>query len=664
MLIEKRKPLEPTRRLHLKLNNNYYTLDSFSLKTGGVQVILNDNGMENDVTLGSKKLLNAHFKNKDDWMNFLKTVEQLFRKHKNNRYILLDLNKNYQHDKLWINPNYIFDEKNTKNNKKQNYVNYNQVSILGLIEEDGQGQSILSRMGVIEPFSSFKSAGTELKCKIRFNSGEFHFTLNRKTNQFSTWKKNFGGAGAQQFLQKVIGLSSSESFNLLKTIGQKTDLSSLVIECDYFEFKNASPLPISSSKGEDMDSVISYFDRVRNISPAITKELINKGAVKFASMIRTSKNVFDDVIKDKKGSNEKVNMNFPKASINAKQIYFPLFDKKGKEQSIQFLASDEKISKAKMNQGSTYGIYSGFKNKGSKNYILSEAAFDNFALYEACKNKINTNNYNFMSCQSVGGIETWIESNFGYSFVEDKKTNEIKIQKTSKRKEIVDLSDKYIEKLKNEFLGDEPRKFVMVYNPTDKNTIEKMKIIESSFKKIDNRFNFEWIESKNRYIKFFDYKPLDVVLDSTSIDSWIERNSFSFKNRSLQKEKTSTITRDITDKDIQSFANKNIESIISATDNDTAGHVAREKIKLFCKTFNIKFADWSPTQPDIKDHNDCLKLSKGIPVFIDDENNEGKKLKIEPSKFDQSKLFDYIDESKIKLITQAKPKKKITNQAH
>lgn len=665
MIIEERTPLLPSKRIELKLQTNVYTLDTFALKNG-VQVVLHLNNEDNKITLSSKKLINAHFTNKSDWTNFMKDLSSLFTNHKNTRSIMLALAKQ-PNENIWLNPNYTFDSNSNNNqNKKNNQsVNFNEVNILALISEDAQGQSILSKIGIIEPFSEFKESGREVKCKIRFNSNEFHFTVNRNTNQFSTWKKGFGGGGAQQFLQKAIGFTAKKSIAILNDISKTNDLSKLIIKNNSFEFKNSTPTPIPSKKQDDFSQIISYFERVRGISPQITQELIGKGAVKFATMIRTSKHTYDDTLKTKKGTDETISINFPKAGIKNRQIYFPLFDIKNKEKSIQFLDVDEKKSKAKMNQGTTYGVYSGFKNKNANNYILSEAAFDNYALYEMSKSKINTDLYNFFSCQSVGGIETWIESNFGFSFHSEKNSNVFEIKKNMKTKEIVDLNETYLIKLKKELLGSEnqdSRKIVLVYNPTDTKTIEKLKIIESSMKNIDQNIQIEWLESKNRYVKFFDYKPLDIILDSSSIDSWIERNEFTIKNGYLQKEKITKELLPLTDKDFAFMAKKNINSLISATDNDLAGHLAREKIRLFCSTFNIKFADWSPTEPKIKDHNDCLKLSKGIPVFIADDNDKDKKIKVLPSEFDLTTLFNYIDESKIKHIAQQKNKKKIEHK--
>lgn len=671
MITEKRKTLKPSRRLDLTLNNESYSLDTFSLKNT-VHVLLHKNISPNEITLNSKKLISTGFDNKKDWEQFIKEITHLFGTEKNTRNILLKLNTN-KPEGLWINPNYIFDH-NTKNtNTKRARVNFNEVSILGLLQEDPQGQSILSKIGLIEPFSDLKDAGNEVKCKIKVNSEEYRFTLNRNTNQFSTWKKGEGGGGAQQFLQKILRLSAQKSFYTLNSIAKDIDLSSLVIKNDSFKFKNSSPLPLPAKKMVDITNAINYFERVRGISPAITKELIEKGAVKYASMIRVSKHTFKDTIRKKRDTKEEFSINSPKSSINGKQIYFPLFDKDDREKSIQFLSTDENQSKAKMNQGTTSGIYSGFKNKGANNYIISEAAFDNFAIYEACKEKINTNNYNFLSCQSVGGVETWIESNFGFSFVKDNRSNQISIKKKVIERSEEDLSDVYIEKFKKEMTGSacggdklksDPRNFVLVYNPSDKHTIEKMKIIEKSLKKIDKSISIDWIESKTRYVKFYDHKPLDIILDSSSLDSWLDANSFTIKNGYIQNEKSKVSLVDITEKDILSFSKHGVESLINATDNDVAGHEVRSLLSLFCQTFGVKFADWSPTHPQIKDHNDCLKLSKNIPVFIDVlQNGEKTKLKIDPSSFKRDTLFDYIDERKIKLVVNNRSKKKIEHKA-
>jgi hypothetical protein len=669
MFIEKRKTLKPKKSLSLTLNSHNYTLDSFNIH-GGMHVLLHDNIEQQSITNKSTKLLSVAFTNKDAWIEFEKNVQQLFVTKKNTREIILDIKKNFPSD-IWLNPNYTFDKNISKQNKNINSheqkgkVNFDTISVMGLIQEDAQGQSILSKMGIIQPFSDFKPAGGETKCKIRFNNKEIHFSFNHKTNLFSNWSKgsgSLGGSGAKQFLSKAFNFDANKVNQLLFQIMKENNMDDLIIEKDYFTFKTSAPLPISRSKPEDINKIVKYLEERRKIAPETTRELIKAGAIQYAFMIRAAKAVRDKTLIKNRRNGDMMDFNKPKDAINTDMFYFPLMNKDDMPISIQYLSLDPKFN-SKMNMGSTFGIYSGIRNKGANNYILSEAAFDNFALYEMAKTKIDTSKYNFFSCQSVGGIDTWIESNFGFVFNEN-KNGELIIQKVEKEIIANDFSDKYLEGFKKEMIGDQSytRKFSFIYNAKDKDLIKKMKAIDHSLKSIDSNIKTEWIESNNRFVKYTDYTPLDIVLDATSLDSWLDRNNFTVDNGYLQSKQIKIKATDVTDKDIASFKKHKVNSLIAACDNDHAGEKAAKKIKLFCKIFGVKYANWAPKHPLIKDHNDCLKLFKGVSVDIDDDKSKEKVI-VDHKQFNRETLFDYIDESQIQYIEPIKSKKKLEHKA-
>lgn len=671
-MIEKRAQLQADKIFRYEKNNKFYQLSCFFEKDykKGVFVFLHETDKNQSINLKSKKLLKTFFNDKTSYVDFLESIENYFLNFKNLRQILLDIEKK-DYDDIWINPNYIFkNNNNNKNNLKNNsnskdgYVDVSNISIYSLLEENSSGNSILSDLGLISNFSSFNPSGDEIKVKMNIlsNNKLIHFSLSPNMNFFSDWTKgvnSFSGYGAVSFFTKAFGMTKKEAQSTLFKVYLKNKHKDILKKVDFFKFKNSFTMPLSNNNKEKNDQVVQYISQNRSISPEIVNYMLQNNVISYSNMIRTP---IDTRVKSKKNiSGKEVDLNKTKQGIFSDLFYFNLYDNNDNIQSIQHISLDPRFKK-KLNAGSTTGVYSGLKNPSSKKYVISESAFDNISLYEIAKRKkINTDLYNFLSCQSVGGVLTWLESNFNVSF--DKKEDNLKIFKNEEKIDISDFNESFIESFKKEIFGDKNkkdkiRKFVFIYNNEDDTNKEKFKIIASSLKKISKDISIEWIESKNRYYKFFDYLPLDIVIDSSSVDNWLSRNEFTIENGYLQNKKILKTQLEIDNNEIIKFKNKyDIEAIISACDNDNAGIEVSEKIKLFCETFGIKYADWSPDLPFIKDHNDSLRLYKGKDITY--ENQNGESLIYNLNNVDKNEIFKYVDESKINFISN---KKKITNK--
>lgn len=665
-MLEKRTPLQPDKISRYELKNKFYQLSAFFDKENktGVFVFLHETDKDYNLTINSKKLLKIFFNNKNNYIDFLQKIENHFLNFKNTREILLDIEKE-NYDNIWLNPNFVFKDnasnKNRFNNQEQNgYVDVSNISIYSLLEENSSGQSILSDMGLVSEFSSFNPSGNEIKIKINTipNNKKLHFSLAPDRNFFSDWTKganSFNGYGALNFFIKAFDLTKKDATSILFKIYLKNKDKDLIQTKDFFKFRNSFTMPLANKNENNNQKIVQYISHNRAISSEIVQYMIQSNVISYANMIRTP---IDTRLKSKiKKGDKEIDINVPKQGIHSDLFYFNLFDQNDNIKSIQYISLDPRFKK-KLNAGSTTGVYSGIKNIHAKQYVLSEAAFDNIALFEIAKRKkINTDNYNFFSCQSVGGVLTWIESNFNVSFNEDDNGN-LKILKNNNSIEISDFNDSFIESFKKEIFGNQkenatPRKFVFVYNDEDELNKSKFKIIASSLKKIDKEIQIDWIENKNRYYKFFDFLPLDIVIDSSSVDNWLERNNFTIANGTLQNIQLKTEHTSISNDDILNFKNThNIDAIISACDNDSAGHMVSKKIKLFCETFNIKFADWSPEHFFIKDHNDALKIYKGQKIEFTDDN--GVSSFYDLSNVSKKEIFNYVDEAKINYISNKK----------
>lgn len=673
MIIEKRTPIKSYFSKNYNINNKKYQLNGFvtSLNNqSGVAVILHEVDNEFKINLDSKKLCSVFFNNKDLYSNFLNLMDNYFNPDngfKNMKNILLDLEKS-EMDNIWINPNFIFKSReksyNSDINNHNGYVDVNKISILSLIDFNSDGKSILSSLNIIDNDITIKSEGDEVKCKIKIKGKEKIFSINTKNNFFSDWTKgvdSFSGHGALSFISLLTKCTKEDATKLLfKIFINNKDKELLFKESDNFKFKSSYPLPIQTYDQSIKNKVVNYLMSIRGISENIAIEMIDKNVVSYAKMLRVPKDLrYKTKGNDKKGN--EIDKNLPKYSINSDVFYFPLYGINNEIQSIQYLSLDPNFKK-KLNFGSTSGIYSGINNNSDK-YILSEAAFDNIALYELSKQKIDVNQYNFFSCQSVGGVESWIEKKFGvvFSIADD---NSISIKKSVINESTIDIPVSYIEKLKKEIFGNEnerSRNFFFVYNKNDSDFISKGKIIHESLKKIDEKICIKWIESENRFINYYDFYPLDIVLDNTSIDQFLLRNNLTIANGLLQIKKYNNEIIDFTNDEILEFSKKfNVDTIISACDNDSAGHAISEKLSIMCEFFNLKYADWSPKNPYIKDHNDCLKIVKGIPINFENDNKEI--IELNPNDFKKSDILSYIDESNISLLKQ-NSKKKIINKA-
>jgi hypothetical protein len=658
--IEQRKNLLPKKKFAFQGKDSSFVLNSYK-KDKTVYTVLHRT-LSGVLDFKSDEVLIHKANNANDYNDFINTIESVVNEHQKN--ITTDILIKSISDSTgadWINKDYLPKAKaavtysnTTSYNKKSSG---SQLSILALLHEDENGNSILSELNYIEPGNRFKSDKKEIKCFIRRKNESFEtaFSVNENKNVFSNWEKGpnaINGAGASSFFQKFLGLSKEDSDELVEQIKEQYDLSKITFDASNvsgINFKNANPMPFNSHKKEDINAAVEYISSWRGLNKTTVHDLFKRGCIEYANLLRVPLNEQTDAIrKNRQGAEYSINE--PKKGIKKEQFYFPLFDAKTDNKvALQFISMNPEFQ-LKMNYGSTYGVYNGITHKNADRLVISEAAFDNFALYEMMKfNNIDIKKYNLLSCQSVGGIDTYLLRKFGISFEEDVETNTLNIFETDITTIQKPLNDSQISQYKKEFLkSDSVRKFILVYDDENTELHKKLKLFGQSVKAIDSSIPVEYIKSNNRFINSFNYNPLDIVIDSTSVDTFLSRNSLAINsNGYFEKTIDSFKLKEISAEYIKKIQDEhNIKTIISACDNDDAGLKSSRKLKLFAKTFNLNYADWRPNHPLLKDHNEVLKTYKGINK-IEDLNIQDKRT-----------LLSYINEKNISPINNDMDNKK------
>tara|TARA_B100000700_G_C15063014_1_gene867334 strand:- start:12798 stop:15020 length:2223 start_codon:yes stop_codon:yes gene_type:complete len=348
---------------------------------------------------------------------------------------------------------------------------------------------------------------------------------------------------------------------------------------------------------------------------------------KYYNYLLNERQLNKDIL-DREISNQRIytGIDFTYNSYN-QSMFFSMYDSKfGKfpqsveNTSIGEVNRKEKLIKRHAKDRNRKKLLYGTVKKSPKATIFSEAVIDSIALESLFKysNK-NIDDYNFISSQGAGNINTWLENVIGIGFSNTKSDKEefgdaYKIKTTEKKEPI---TEKNLYALKQAL----SKKRLHYVNDGKTVTEKKLFKLRKFLEKVDQTKKVEEIKLNNRngYINLKEYNKEDYILDNTNLEAFFEENNLHLEYNKDNKDYDIFIKYSIQNKEkIDENDNKfkesvkkklkeifNTDHLILAYDNDVGGLKYYEPFYNMCKSLDIPVSLLVP--PDVNDNNDLLK---------------------------------------------------------
>jgi len=463
-----------------------------------------------------------------------------------------------------------------------------------------QSQNLVSE-GLMRKMKQAPKSGDECTVYIYTdnNVGGHKIAYNERNHVWKDWKNtDYSGYGLKDLLSKVLNPENSAQKltkinNLLHNFIQAHP-EALSENQGGLSIKNKVSFPFESKDGAD--AVIGYMKKYRHLSEEVSKEMFDRGIVKYADYIRNPDSRYG-------------------TGVSSSHLYFPLTNVESDLSAIQKIEISKGKGAQKLNSGSTQGAVSIIPGTNPEALIITEAAFDNIALYEILgESKRDRSKFDLVSCQSVGNVPAYFRERFGVG--ESKKDGSI-VALTQKNIDVPLSEDEYLS-LKREF---NRRRFVYITDGSDASYAQS-RALKVAFESAGLIKGLNIIKKEDFIKDYSQVEPTDIVLDSRSFDVFLKQNNLSLNVDSskpvLKLTETKWVESELTPEKIKEVcAELPYNTLVSGVDNDEAGDVPHSFIKKVSKKLGLKFVDWRASA-DLKDHNEALKQYKstGDKAFV------------------------------------------------